>query len=299
MKTKPKPDYGIIVGRFQTHTLHKGHIDLIESVRSTCNRTIIILGLSDLRTTKRNPLDYQSRKVMLETHFPDISVLYHSDQPSDDTWSQSLDEIIQKHTTPSATVMLFGARDSFLKHYKGRYPTQELESETIYSATEERRLIGLQIPKNEHFRAGVIWATQNQYPTAYTTVDIAIFNEKEDCILLGRKSKETKFRFIGGFSSPETETFEADARREVKEETGIEITDPIYVGSAKIPDWRYRSEESAIKTLLFKAKYQFGKAEASDDIAEIKWFRFDELTEDDIVVEHHALFNMIKKFQLQ
>ena len=76
------------------------------------------------------------------------------------------------------------------------------------------------------------------------------------------------------------------------EETGIEISDPIYIGSKLIADWRYRGEADKIKTALFIAKYMFGKPEGADDVEAAKWFSIDTLSKDDIVVEHHGLFDM-------
>ena len=148
-------------------------------------------------------------------------------------------------------------------------------------------------PPNRDFRAGMIAATDNRYPTAFQTVDVAILNDDRTKVLLGRKPAEKHFRFIGGFSDPASNSLEEDARREVMEETGIEITDPVYITSARVDDWRYRGEVDCIKTALFVAHYQSGRPEGSDDVAEVRWFALDQLATADLMPEHDELFHRL------
>ena len=93
---------------------------------------------------------------------------------------------------------------------------------------------------SESFRAGVIYSIYSQYPTVYSTVDIAIFNEDKTEILLGRKADESQLRFIGGFVDPEDQSDEMAARREVFEETCLECHSYKFELSSTIDDWRYR-----------------------------------------------------------
>jgi len=287
---------GVIVARFQIHRLHEAHIDLIQTVLNKHQNVIIFLGLSPLKTTQNNPLDFESRRQMLAERFPKIHrVVYIKDNPSDKVWSDNLDEQIKDLIGPNQTAVLYGSRDSFINHYHGKHETIELIPESMVSGTELRRSIGRSVMNDEKFRAGVIHATHNQYPCAIPTVDIAIFNQDLSKLLLGRKSNENKFRFIGGFADPQSDSYEVDARREVYEETGMEIGELHYIGSAKIKDWRYHGETNQIKTLFFMAIYIFGPARASDDICEIKWFDIDSLTDDQIVDCHIPLLQMLKK----
>lgn len=266
-------DVGVIVGRFQVPELHDAHLDLIQTVCDNHDKVIIFLGLSPLMVTRENPLDFESRKQMILDKFPNVNVLYAKDVNSDSIWSKRLDEMIGDVITPNQSVVLYGGRDSFIAHYEGRYPTTELVQDTYVSGNEIRRSVSRKsVKKSADFRAGVVWAAFSQFPTVYTTVDVAIFNEDESKILLGRKEHEKGYRLIGGFASPDSPSFEADARREVMEEAGIEITDPEYVGSFLIDDWRYRGEIDKIKTVLFKARLMYGQPRPDDDIAEVKWF---------------------------
>ena len=287
---KPLQDVGVIVGRFQVHELHSAHLDLIQFVCNNHKKVIIFLGMSPLLVTRNNPLDFESRKQMITETFPNVIVLYIKDRNSDEKWSAELDRQIVDVITPNQTVVLYGSRDSFISHYHGRFATQELVQETFISGSETRKMISKSVKNTPEFRAGVIWAAYNQYPKCYATVDIAIFNEDYTKLLLARKPDETKYRFVGGFSDPGSDSFEADARREVHEETGLEITDLKHVGSMIVNDWRYRQETDVIKTIFYSCKVLFGRPEAQDDIAEVRWFDFDKINIDDLVDEHKKLF---------
>lgn len=287
-------DVGVIIGRFQVHELHDAHKDLIQTVCERHDKVMIFLGLSPLMVTSENPLDFEARKQMILKEFPTVTILYAKDMPSDEVWSKRLDEMIADNTTPAQSVVLYGSRDSFIKHYSGKHPTAELVQEVFISGKEIRKDIARKSVKSDPmFRAGVIWASQSSFPTAYTTVDVAVFNEDGSKILLARKEHEKQYRLIGGFSDPRSDSFEADARREVQEEAGIAITDPVYVGSFKVDDWRYRKERDCIKTLLFEAKVFSGSPRADDDIVEVRWFDLSKITHRDVVATHQEMVGAI------
>lgn len=288
-----KADVGIIVARFQTHELHEGHKQLLDFVSEKHELVVVVLGLSHLLTTQNNPLDLRARKQMINSVYPDIEVLYNKDQKSDEVWSKNLDRTI-KDAIGNKTAILYGSRDSFIPHYKGSYPTIELEPSITTSATEVRNKIKSTTKPSSDFRAGVIWAAHNRYDTVFTTVDVAIINHSTNEILLGRKEYEDKWRLIGGFADITSNSFEEDARREVMEETRLEVGDIIYRFSQKIDDWRYRGERDGIKTLFFTAKYIYGKPVADDDIAEVRWFPIEKL-DVQIVKEHKEMIDKAKK----
>ena len=291
-KANKPADVGIIVGRFQVNELHEAHIDLINSVIQKHDRVLLFLGNSIIRNTTSNPLDYRARRAMIADKFPNVEIHYINDNPSDTAWSKSLDKQIGEQLLPLQSVTLYGSRDSFLKAYSGKYNVCELEATTFISGTEVRRRVCNNYPPTADYRAGMIAATAYRYPTAFQTVDIAVVNEKGE-ILLARKPDEKKWRFIGGFSDPRSVSLEADAKREVTEESSIEVDDITYLGSTLIDDWRYRGEQDKIKTALFLAKYIYGKPEGSDDVAEVKWVQIGTgLTKDNIEPLHHVLVDM-------
>lgn len=288
-----RQDVGIVVARFQIHSLHSAHIELIETVKNRCDKVIILLGLSPLRNTINNPLDFRARKTMIQEKYPIMDVHYLDDCRSDEDWSKNLDVQVKKWTNPGQSIMLFGSRDSFIGHYNGKYPTCELESNTFISGTEIRRQVCNNYSPTIDYRAGMIAATATRYPTAYQTVDVAVLNDNNE-ILLVRKPAEKQYRFIGGFSDPMSNSLEDDVKREVLEETGIEIGGIEYIGSMKIADWRFVGEKDCIKTAFFVAKYVFGRPEGNDDVCDAKWFNINSFhAKYEMVPEHLPLWTAL------
>jgi len=294
---------GVIIGRFQVPFLHQVHKELIETVISNHNKTIIILGVSPIPCSSRNPLDFEARKRMILEIFPEVTIFPLLDNPSDEVWSSNLDTLIQSVTNHKDRIRLYGGRDSFIPYYHGNYKDiKELVSSETISGTQLRIEATKNVRSSPDFRAGVIWATGNQFINTIATVDLVIFDKNNTKVLLCQKKQDTnKWRFIGGFSDVESESYEDDAVRELQEETGIvfnwDTNNIEYLGSMKINDWRYRSEEQKIKTIAFMVtglkEHQYENAKADDDIERIAWFSIAELP-NVLRGEHLKLFNKVK-----
>jgi len=99
-------------------------------------------------------------------------------------------------------------------------------------------------------------------------VDIAIQRGNE--ILLARKSDEEGLRVVGGFASGKS-CLEDDASRESLEETGTQLSKPVYVASMMVDDWRTRGKRDGILTCLFLAQYIGGTVKADDDVEYVEW----------------------------
>jgi bifunctional NMN adenylyltransferase/nudix hydrolase len=292
-----KHDIGVIIGRFQVHELHEAHKAMIETVLARHDKVILFLGVSPTLSTKRNPLDFLSRKVMFEEIYGNrISVILPlNDKKSDDVWSKQVDTKIRE-VVPLGSVVLYGSRDSFIPHYHGKYEVIELVPSSIVSATEIRQSVSKKIERTKEFRAGVIYACYNTFSMVHPVIDVAILNEDETQVLLGRKKDEVEFRFIGGFADVTDENLEQTVKREAFEETGLEIGGITYIASTKVKDWRYRSDsDRSIMTSFFKAKKISGHEQGADDIAEVKWFSLKELKQEQIVGEHFKLLELLKK----
>lgn len=295
---KPETEIGVIIGRFQVHELHAAHIDLITRVKAMHKKLIIFLGCSPVLGSRRNPLDFVSRRNMIQKDFPEAVILPAMDQSSDEVWSQNLDKAI-RNVFAIGKATLYGGRDSFIPHYKGIHATHEIEQDVYVSGTEIRKEVSEDIKSSADWRAGNIYQAYNQFPISFQTVDIAVRSNDKDRLLMARKPNETLYRFVGGFVDPTDKSLEMAARREFGEETGgAEIGNQRYVGSFRVDDWRYRSERNRIMTALFLFDYQFGELSPSDDISELKWFKITDLQNniEQVVPEHRELLVALLTF---
>jgi bifunctional NMN adenylyltransferase/nudix hydrolase len=296
MKEK-KEDVGVVIGRFQVDNLHEAHKALLNSVAESHGRLIIMIGLSQAKCTFSNPLDFDTRRAMLQEHYPKATIMYINDIHDDVIWSNDLDKKISNLIGPAQSVCMYGSRDSFIPYYHGKFKTVELMQETFYSGTEVRRQIAVKSNHTADFRAGAIWAMSNQYPSPMFTIDVAIFNDNFTKILLGKKVKEDKYRLIGGFVN-NREKLSAAVAREAVEETHLVLKDIKYLDSFHIKDWRYSSDRDQITTTLHTATIESGKPEPDDDISELKWFDFNPNLLNEVVPNHIILIDALLEAEL-
>lgn len=290
---------GVIIARFQTPYLHEGHQYLVNEIRAKHNKVIIILGVSPVKGSRRNPFDYYTREKLLKHFAPELLVLPLSDHPDDAVWSEHLDGLLAG-SFPQESFVLYGSRDCFIPYYSGHFPVVGLPELGDHSATAIRDANADKVLDSVDFRMGINYAYHNMYEKIYPTVDIAVLRNGGTEVLLGKKHGMAPWRFPGGFADPADACYEDAAARELQEECGELITESMqYVGSARIDDWRYRSEADKIMTLFFKTDFVGGEAKANDDLGEIAWFPVASLlrmiAENTIAAEHHVLVDMLVK----
>jgi bifunctional NMN adenylyltransferase/nudix hydrolase len=292
-----KPDIGIVVGRFQVHELHEGHLELFRIVKSRHNRVAVFLGCTKTGPNRKNPLDYETREKMIHDDFPDFTVHALQDKKTDEEWSRELDARIDDIIGGGpASVTLYGSRDSFAPHYHGKHKVKELDIEVPPSlnGTDIRARLTSQIKKSADFRAGNIYNAGLGYPHCIPTVDVAIHHDKH--ILVGRKPGEPGWRFIGGHAEVTTDSYEEDAKKEAMEESGLPISNVTYIGSKRIDDWRHRGTENGIKTAFFLAESMTFGGTGADDIEEVHWLPLDEMKPEDFEPEHQPLVVMLTTY---
>lgn len=296
-----KPSYGVLVARCQIPNLHEGHLWLFNEVKARHERVILFLGVNPVGSTYKNPLDFETRKAMVQAAFPSFSVLPLPDLPTDEAWSKMLDDRIRE-LADYGDVTLYGSRDSFTSHYFGVFKPIELampHNLRAINGTEIRAEITNKVLASADFRAGVIHAITNLRPQCKATVDIAIYHKNSagevDELLLGQKPNENLWRFIGGFSEPTTPSYEFDAKREVQEETGLDIQNLTYIDSSLITDWRWAGNPDQIKSLIFVGESITLCGKANDDIARLKWFKYTELHEGLFMDVHKKVWSIVKK----
>lgn len=288
MKSK---SLGVVVVRLQVPELHGGHRYLLNTVTAIHENVLVVIGETEARLSPEDPLTYEMREAMLKKMYPKVITARLKDQPSDDLWSQELDALILRtimDTTPAMEPVLYGGRDSFLKHYTGRCRSFELPPVEPVSGTEVRAAVE---PKDsEDFRAGMIYAAKHKFPTSYQCVDVAI--RAKNRILLGQKPTDNgRWRFIGGFVSPVDATLEHAAGREVKEEVNL-FGSFKYIGSAQIDDHRYPSSGTdRLMTALFLMDNPIGALAPGDDITDCKWFDQNLLYQ--VLIPEHQVLNRI------
>lgn len=305
-----KASIGVVVGRFQTSYLHRGHIDLIQHMCREHDKQLVVIGTSQAKGSKRNPLDANTRKTLFTWWKPKLEVLTLVDEESDARWSASLDKLICDvfpEAQRGTKVVLYGGRDSFISVYSGRFDTKVLKSVGTWSSTDIRTYVGKTTPTDkwtgdrlDGFREGVIYASQNTYLQVFPTVDIAVTGSTNPDgtgplqLLLGWKKGEDKLRFPGGFVDVTDLTLEAAGKRELQEEApGISVEGPlVYVGSTLVEDWRYKGPERVMTTLLH-GTYTFGHTQAGDDLEGLTWVPLDKKTRNRIRESHQPLYDML------
>lgn len=298
-----KADVGVVVGRFQVDKLHAGHIELLLWVCGEHRKVIVVLGVPAVSGGCDNPLDFESRSQMLSdlarAYSLSLTVVPLDDCRTDKQWSFELDRLVNSLVGPQQTAVLYGARDSFVQCYSGLLRTQELVgNHENWSGSGTRDLVRQAVRPTEDFRAGVIWGSFDHYRRVVTTVDVAIFSN--DKVLVARKQGQDKYRFIGGFADPESNSFEADAIREVREETGLKVRRVQYIGSCLIDDWRYplgKPNGDRIKTMFFRADVFEGCIHGEDESEVFDMFHWANpalLSSEIIVPEHQPLLGMLQ-----
>jgi bifunctional NMN adenylyltransferase/nudix hydrolase len=286
----------VAVMRVQVPELHDGHRFLLDAMTAMHEKVLVVIGDTEARLSLHDPLPPNTRRDMIQAAYPNVTVTFLTDAPSDEEWSKSLDWLIGMFRTAMGTqnegVVLYGARDSFLQHYLGRFKTIELDSPASVSGTEVRAAV--QEENDPGFRRGMIYASKHRYPVSFQTVDAAILSGGR--VLLGRKKRDgSKWRFVGGFVDPSDPSLEGAVAREVREETGLEVATVRYIGSERIDDYRYRIGYDKILSALFVVTIMFGAPKAGDDLDEVKWFEFADLNTT-MVPEHIGLLEMLNEY---
>ncbi|MFA6006966.1 MAG: NUDIX domain-containing protein [Candidatus Paceibacterota bacterium] len=283
MKEKAAPGpVGVIVARFQVSQLHAGHMHLISHVRERHEDVLIVLGVRRGVRTRRDPLTFAERLVMLEQSFPDqkFTVVPLEDHPfSSVMWSQSLDALIQR-TFPGRSAILYGARDSFIPHYTtGVYATQEVRVLFPNSGTLARK--SLEFPNTADARAAIIYEMEHRPPFMYATSDLAIVDVAQRRVLLiGKKCHGGKLSFPGGHAEKTDLAAVRVAIREGQEEVlGVSTGFPRYIDTITIDDPRYKDTPDGVMTTFYMSAYLGGNPQPGDDADSVHWVAYEDLLE--------------------
>lgn len=303
MKTREKiestkNEVGIIIGRFQTPKLYESYQKALRHVISRHSKVSVILECSTIGSTRRNPLDFLTRKIMIEESYGDLinTILPIKDLEDDLVWSKQIDKSLRE-IYPTETIVLYGSYESFIKHYCGDFYTFNLEIDEEASSIEEKE--STEIVRDNKFRQGVFNSSYNSYPVVFSTIDIAIVSEDYKKVLLAKKPNEEHFRFPGGFVDIDDENLIQTVKRETLEETGLEVKDIQYITSLQVDDWRYRNEiDRKIMTHFHIAKRLQGIPMPLDDLAEgeLREFEIFNIKDTDVMKVHLPLLKELQEY---
>ncbi|MHA1906710.1 MAG: NUDIX domain-containing protein [Candidatus Thorarchaeota archaeon] len=131
------------------------------------------------------------------------------------------------------------------------------------------------------------------YKNPASAVDVSIIQEgKLILIERGREPFKGRWAFPGGFVDY-GESVEDAAKREVMEETGLEIKLLEILGIYSAPD---RDPRKHVITSHFIAKPVGGNLEGGDDASDAKWFDISSIRSDDLAFDHGQALNDLRNW---
>lgn len=271
--SKKEYQIGCLCGRFQVHELHDAHKYIIDQVVDKHKKVILFLGVSYVTGTKRNPLDFDTRKKMIQEIYPNIIIVPLPDMKSDLDWSIEMDKRIRE-IYPYGNVLLYGGRDSFIPYYYGEFNTKELEQYTFISGTEVRKKLSEDIKNSSDFRSGVIYNSYNQEDRILTHLQIIVNNTSIDKKLFIKQDKFDELSDkIKGFFNYNDNNLEDSCNRILSEKIGLKQKDNLefkYLKSEEYIDWRYKNSAKII-SIIFEVNINQVELEPSNDIYELIW----------------------------
>jgi bifunctional NMN adenylyltransferase/nudix hydrolase len=288
----------VVIGRFQVPSPTIAHQALLRHARLRGDRLLVLVGSSGQAPTRSNPLGFEQRAIALSAFFDrdetmrafgHFIILPLVDMPGRDAdWVKQVDSTIRSVAGYAETAKIYYGDDGCGPTYAengGAFEVVHVGSDMLgvnlealkYRATEERKGINPATrfaTIDEAFAGGMIYATNQRPLNPFPTVDIAVMRDDMGEVLLGQKAHETeKWRFPGGFVDVADLTLEAAAKRELREECGInlEVGALKYVTSLRVGDERFKNTPEKIMTTMFAAKHMWGDAHPGDDLARVRW----------------------------
>lgn len=129
-------------------------------------------------------------------------------------------------------------------------------------------------------------------PVACTTA-IILNNDRNEILMAvrGQEPEKGKLDFPGGFVEVDEE-IEPAMRREVMEETGLEVNILGLLGAYT----NHYMDDRWTADIVYVLTIKSGEPVAADDVAELKWYKIDEIPDDQIAFK--AMKNELKDLKL-
>ena len=296
-----KPTLAAIVARMQVPELTEGHKAIINRALKQYDTAIVLLGISGAQQpTVNNPYSFAQRVSVIRRHAPHIHIYPLLDHPSNEQWTRNLDRFLSL-TFPGYEVSLLcghnsGAENAYKAH-GGRFTVDAFAENSGQRGTAVRESI--RENNSVDFLRGMAYALNQQFHNPYPTVDIALI--EGESVWMGRKAEDPHnlWRFPGGFVEPGM-SLEATVRKEAWEELGVSnLTDPVYLGSTMIDDYRYKDSPESILTSIFACSQMSGpRPKAGDDLDEALAIPLENIFADPkrfVISNHIPLVHIIKQ----
>jgi bifunctional NMN adenylyltransferase/nudix hydrolase len=322
-------DAVVVAARFQP--LHAGHLAAIHAARARAPRVLVVVLGADCAPTLKTPWSTAERLAALADALPAcpaIDILTVRDVPYDVArWSRALDAAVGALLPSSTRIALvadpapaglwprrwirttrdagFAAGEAALRDELLWGPETEwarLEPRLPLSQTDALRRWhdgpqGLRLRDEaafiRAFRAR--WASA-PYPPVFVTVDaVVVWRGELLLIQRGRAPGRDLWALPGGFLD-QHETLEAAARREVAEETGLELAVASAV-STRVFDEPGRSLRGRTLTHAFHFALDDARprplVEGADDARAAAWFPCTALAPETLFEDHYAILQVV------
>jgi len=145
-----------------------------------------------------------------------------------------------------------------------------------------------------------VFENGNKADLRHVAVDALVINKQGDKLLLEKRAKHLllhsgKWCLPGGFLN-RNETLAEGIRREIREETGYEVSS---LELFRINDKPNRlGEDRQNATFVFLARASKKTRAGDDEVQEAKWFKLDEMpSKDDFAFDHHENIEFFIKHQ--
>jgi cytidyltransferase-like protein len=255
---------GVVIGRFQTWQLTKGHRKLIETALNENDEVLILIGDSGINPNENDPLSFQHRRLMILHSYnqDNISIFKLSDSLyCDKKWSNEIDKAIKyrintfdeiEENKRNWQVTIYGGRDNNIeKYYSGIHPIKIIEATSGKSGTEMRKeAADYNQYWSKEFNSGCIYGVTNRFPASYSVVDIIAYTSDKH-ITLGKKGEA--WMLPGGFVEKTDISLKEAAIRELYEETAIiaHSLNMHYLDTLIIDDPRFRKTKDFVVSTIF------------------------------------------------
>jgi len=312
-------DTAVLIGRFQP--FHNGHAALLTRALATAPRVVVVLGSAHAARNAKNPFSWEERAAMIgatldAATLERVDFIPLRDYYDDGRWAAAVISAVAARHGPGGRVALIGHLKDASSQYLKRFPgwtlisapqAGEIDATSIRricfegedAAATQALLGGLVPPTIAHYLKG--WSNLPAYAQLrdehqaveesrrtwgsgpFITVD-AVVTAADHVLLVerGRAPGKGLWALPGGFLDGRERVLQG-AIRELREETGLALLDPILegaltdVGVFDHPDRSLRG-----RTITHAHRFELGNCRlpevaGADDAALARWVPIGEL----------------------